>query len=88
MKYYDAILKMYSGYLNMPIDVIANSSSSHDNGKKFNTVHLYKNLFLRTNYIEPNIEEDIDMKKQNRIKNLPCLQEIQMLSVNHILKVV
>ena len=27
--------------------------------------------YLRTNYIESNIEEDIDLKNQYRIKNLP-----------------
>ena len=27
--------------------------------------------YLRTNYIEANIEEDIDLKNQYRIKNIP-----------------
>ena len=30
-----------------------------------------KKPYLRTNYIEANIEEDIDLKNQFRIKNLP-----------------
>ena len=33
-------------------------------------VCLYKN-YLRTNYIETNIEEDIDLNNQYRIKNSP-----------------
>ena len=33
--------------------------------------HLYKNHTLRTNYIEADIEEDIDMKNKYYIKNLP-----------------
>ena len=31
--------------------------------------------YLRTNYIEANIEEDINVKNQIKIKNLPCPQE-------------
>ena len=35
-------------------------------------LYLYKNLtFLRTNYKETNIEEDIDLKNQHRINILP-----------------
>ena len=34
-------------------------------------VYLYEKPYLRTNYIEANIEEDIDLKNQYRIKNLP-----------------
>ena len=34
-------------------------------------VYLYKIIYFRTNYTESNIEEDIDLKKQYRIKNLP-----------------
>ena len=56
----------------MPINVFNNSSSSHDNGKKIDTSQFVQKLFLRTNYIEFNIEEDFDMKNQIRIKNLQC----------------
>ena len=34
--------------------------------------YLYKKPYLRTKYIESNIEEDIDMKYQFKIKKLPC----------------
>ena len=37
-------------------------------------IFVYKKLYLRSNYIENNnedIEEDIDLKNQYRIKNLP-----------------
>ena len=49
-------------YLNMPINVFGNSS--HDN----NNIKIDISLFvqkptLRSNYIEANIEEDINMKK-------------------------
>ena len=55
----------------MPINVFGNSSSSHDNGNKIDTTLFVQKPYLKTNYIESNIEEDIDLKNQNRIKNLP-----------------
>ena len=55
----------------MPINVFGNSSSSYDQGNKIDTSLLVKNPHLRTNCIEANIEEDIDLKSQLRIKNLP-----------------
>ena len=39
--------------------------------KKLILLYLYRNFFLRTNYIESNIEEDIDLKNHFRIKDLP-----------------
>ena len=59
----------------MLINVFGNSSSSHDNGNKIDTSIFLQKLYLRTNYIESNIEEDIDMKNQYGLKNLPCPQE-------------
>ena len=59
----------------MPINVFGNSSSSRDNGYKVDTCIFVQKPFLRTNYIEPNIEEVIDIKNQYKIKNLPCPQE-------------
>ena len=53
----------------MPINVFGNSSNNSDN--KINTSLFVQKPFLRTNYIESNIEEDIDLKNQYRIKNLP-----------------
>ena len=44
--------------------------------------------YLRNNYSESILEEDIDMKKQFKIKHLPVLKKIQMLLVNLILIVV
>ena len=52
----------------MPLNVFGNSSSSHDNGDKIDTTLLVRKLFLGTNYIESNVEEDIDIKNQYRIK--------------------
>ena len=60
----------------MPINVIGNSSSSYDNNKIDTSLFVQK-PYLRTNYIESNIEEDIDLKNENRIKNLPDPTEIQ-----------
>ena len=54
----------------MPINVFGNSSSSYDNNKIDTSLFVQK-PYLRTNYIESNIEEDIDLKNQYRIKNLP-----------------
>ena len=55
----------------MPINVFGNISSSHDNGNKIDTSLFVQKPYLRTDYIESNIEEDIDLKSQFRLKNLP-----------------
>ena len=55
--------------LNEPINVFRNSS--HDNNKKNDTSLFVQKHYLRTNYKEINIEKDIDLKNQFRIKNLP-----------------
>ena len=52
----------------MPINVFGNSSINSD---KIDTSLFVQKPYLRTNYIEANIEEDIDLKNQFRIKNLP-----------------
>ena len=54
----------------MPINVFGNSSSN-DNNNKIDTSLFVQKPYLRTNYIEANIEEDIDLKNQYRIKNSP-----------------
>ena len=54
----------------MPINVFGNSNSN-DNNNKIDTSLFVQKPYLRTNYIEANIEEDIDLKNQLRIKNLP-----------------
>ena len=53
----------------MPINVFGNSSNNSDN--KIDTSLFVQKPYLRTNYIESNIEEDINLKNQYRIKNLP-----------------
>ena len=57
----------------MPIIVFGNSSNISEN--KSDTSLFVQKPYLRTNYIEANIEEDINMKNQFKIKNLPCPQE-------------
>ena len=53
----------------MPINLFRNSSNNSDN--KIDTSLFVQKLYLRTKYIESNIEEDIDLKNQYRVKNLP-----------------
>ena len=53
----------------MPINVFGNSSNNSDN--KIDTSLFVRKTYLRSNYIESNIEEDIDLKNQYRIKNMP-----------------
>ena len=54
----------------MPINVFGNSNSNNSDNKIDTSLFVQK-PYLRTNYIEANIEEDIDLKNQFRIKNLP-----------------
>ena len=53
----------------MPINVFGNSSNI--SGKKIDISLFVQKPYLRSNYIESNIEEDIDLKNQFRIKTLP-----------------
>ena len=53
----------------MPINVFGNSSNNSE--QKIDTSLFVQKPYLRTNYIEANIEEDIDLKNQYRIKDLP-----------------
>ena len=53
----------------MPIIVFGNSSNNSDS--KIDTSLFVQKPFRRTNYIEANIEEDIDLKNQYKIINLP-----------------
>ena len=53
----------------MPINVFGNSSNNSE--QKIDTSLFVQKPYLRTNYIESNIEENIDLKNQYRIKNLP-----------------
>ena len=54
----------------MPINVFGDSNSN-DNGNKIDTSLFVQKPFLRTKFIESNIEENIDLKNQNIIRNLP-----------------
>ena len=53
----------------MPINVFGNSSNNSE--QKIDTSLFVQKPYLRTNYIESNVEENIDMKNQYRITNLP-----------------
>ena len=60
----------------MPINVFGNSNF-HDNGNKVDTSLFVQKPYLRTNYIEADIQEDINLKNQFKIKNLPDPISIQ-----------
>ena len=49
----------------MPINELGNSSSN-DNGSKIDTSLFVQKHYLRHNYIEASIEENIDLKNQYR----------------------
>ena len=57
----------------MPIIVFGNSSSSHDNGNKIDKSSFVQQYYLTTNYIENNLEEDIDLQVQLRFKTYQIL---------------
>ena len=54
----------------MPIIAFGNSFSSHKSGNKIDTNLFVQKLDLRTNYIESNKKEDINLKNEYGIKNL------------------
>ena len=58
----------------MPINVFGNSNSNNSDNK-IDTSLIVQKPYLRTIYIEADMEENIDMKNQFKIKNLPCPQE-------------
>ena len=65
----------------MPINVFGNSSNNSDN--KIDTSFFVQKPYLRTNYIEAKIEEDIDLKNQFRIKSLPDPISIREAASKH-----
>ena len=60
----------------MPIKILGNSNSNNSD-RKIDTSWFVQKPSLRTNFAESNIEENIDSKNQNRIKNVPA-QEKQL----------
>ena len=69
MNYYNAFLKRYFEKLTMSIIVFGNSSSNM-NDRRIDTSLFVQKPYLRTNYIEANIEEDIDLKVQYRTQKI------------------
>ena len=67
MKYYDAILKKYFEHLKIPINVFGSSSNIF--GIAIDTSLFVQKPYFRANYIEANIEEDLNLKNQARIRN-------------------
>ena len=65
----------------MPINVFGNSSNN--SGNKIDTSLFVQTPYLRFNYIESNIEEDIHLKNQYRTKNLPDPISIREAASKH-----
>ena len=59
----------------MSINVFGNSSNN--DGNKIDTSLFVQKPYLRTTYTESNIEEDIDLKTQYKIKKLPDPTNLQ-----------
>ena len=59
----------------MPCNVSGNSSNKFHH--KIDTSFFVQEPYLRTNHIEANIEEDVDLKNQYRNKNLTDPTNIQ-----------
>ena len=53
----------------MPINVFGNSSYSNDNNNKIDTSRFVQKSYLRSNYIESDIDHDINLKIQYRMIN-------------------
>ena len=66
----------------MPINVFGNSNSN-DNGNQIDTSIFVQKPYLRAIYLEANIEEDIHLKNQYRIKNLPEPINLRELAPKH-----
>ena len=64
----------------MPINVFGNSN---DNGNKIDVSLFVQKHYSRTNYIENNFEEDIDLKNQYRIQKLPDPISIREAASKH-----
>ena len=62
----------------MPINVFGNSNSNNSDNKIDTSLFVQK-PYLRSNYIESNIEEDIDLKNQYRIENYLILSAYENL---------
>ena len=60
----------------MPINVFGNSNSN-DKGNRVDTSLFLQKPYLRTKFIEANIEEDIDLKNRYEVRNLPDPTNIQ-----------
>ena len=54
----------------MPINVFGNSNSN-DNNNKIDTSKFVQKSYLRSNYIETDLDHDINLNNQYRIINLP-----------------
>ena len=54
----------------MPINVFGNSNSN-DNNNKIDTSKFVQKSYLRSNYIETDLDHDINLKNEYRIINLP-----------------
>ena len=85
MDYYDAVLKTFFGFINMPIHIFGNSSSSHYNGNKIDTSFFVQESCWWNICIESDIEEDIAMENQFRIESLPDFISVRDAALKKLL---
>ena len=71
----------------MPTNVLGNSSSSYDKGKKIDTSLFVQKPYLRTNCIEANIEEGINMKVNIELK-IHLIQSVLEKQLQKILLII
>ena len=55
----------------MPINVFVNTNSKDNIGNKIDISLFVQKPYLRSNHIESNVEENIDMKNQYRVLIIP-----------------
>ena len=66
----------------MPINVFGESNSNNCANKIDTSLFVKKKPYLRANYIESNIEEDIDLKNQYTSSSTALLTSIATLITN------
>ena len=66
----------------MPIKLFGSTSGKSPN--TLDTSQFVQKPYLRINYIESNIEEDIDIRNQFKFKNLILLHDIEAASKAYV----
>ena len=77
MNYYDFVLKMYCKFKKLPIMVFGNFSNTSEN--KIDIYLFVQKPYLRTNYIESFLKEDIDLKNHYKKLKIYLIQQIHKM---------